>query len=86
MGSVECSVQMFLFFLHNHKSCLLLNVCLIGRNLGRLFQDGVCNVLSVSFVSFLERKCLTSLIDFVRCMFSGKLFHRELVDGKNHCL
>ena len=71
MGSVECSVQMLLFFfLHNHKSYLLLSVCLIGRNLGRLFQDGVCNVLSVflttvvkkkgrGFVSFLERKCLT---------------------------
>ena len=66
MGSVECSVQMFLFF---HKSCLLLSVFLIGRNLGRLFQDGVCNVLSVLFdyhckrkagdLSFLERKCLT---------------------------
>ena len=49
MGSVECSVQMFLFFLHNHKSYLLLSVCLIGRNLGRLFQDGVCNVLFVLF-------------------------------------
>ena len=35
MGSVECSVQIFLFFLHNHKSYLLLSVCLIGRNLGR---------------------------------------------------
>ena len=46
MGSVECSVQMFLFFLHNHKSYLLLSVCLIGRNYGRLFQDGVSNVLS----------------------------------------
>ena len=70
MGGVECSVRMFLFFLHNHKSYLLLSVCLIGRILGRLFQDGVCNVLSVLydyrckrkagiFVSFLERKCLT---------------------------
>ena len=39
----------FPFFLHNHKSYLLLSVCLIGRNLGRLFQDGVCNVLSVLF-------------------------------------
>ena len=49
MGSVECSVQMFLFFPHNHKSYLLLSVCLIGRNLGCLFQDGVRNVLSVLF-------------------------------------
>ena len=40
---------MFLFFLHNHKRYLLLSVCLIGRILGRLFQDGVCNVLSVLF-------------------------------------
>ena len=38
MGSVEFSVQMFLFFLHNYKSYLLLSVCLMGRNLGRLFK------------------------------------------------
>ena len=56
MGSVECSVQMFLFFLHNHKSYLLLSVCLIGRILGRLFQDGVCNVLSVLFDYRCNRK------------------------------
>ena len=49
MGSVECSVQMFLFFLYNYKIYLLLNACFIGRNLGRLFQDGVCNELSVLF-------------------------------------
>ena len=53
MGSVECSVQMFLFFLHNHKSYLLLSVCLTGRNLGRLFQDGVC---TVHFFFFLTSK------------------------------
>ena len=47
---------MFLFFLHNHKSCLLLSVCLTGRNLGRLFQDGVCNVLSVLFDYRCKRK------------------------------
>ena len=40
---------MFLFFLHNHKSYLLLSVCLIGRNLGRLCQNGVYNVLCVLF-------------------------------------
>ena len=56
MGSVECSVQMFLFFLHNHKSYLLLSVCLIGRILGRLFQDGVYNVLSVLFDYRCNRK------------------------------
>ena len=56
MGSEECSVQMFPFFLHNHKSYLLLSVCLIGRNLGRLFQDGVCNVLSVLFDYRCKRK------------------------------
>ena len=56
MGSVECSIQMFVFFLHNHKSSLLLSVCLIGRNLGRLFQDGVCNVLSVLF----DYRCVIS--------------------------
>ena len=56
MGSVECSVQVFLFFFHNHKSYLLLSVCLIGRNLGRLFQDGVCNVLSVLFDYRCKRK------------------------------
>ena len=56
MGSVECSVQMFLFFLRNHKSYMLLSVCLIGRNLGRLFQDGVCNVLSVLFDYRCKRK------------------------------
>ena len=49
MGSVEGSVQMFLFFLHNHKSYLLLSVCLIGRILGRLFQDGVCSVCYLCF-------------------------------------
>ena len=49
MGSVECSVQMFLFFLHHHKSYWLLSVCLIGLNLGHLFQDGVRKVLSVFF-------------------------------------
>ena len=46
MGSVKCSVQMFLFFLHNYKSYLLLSVCLMGCNLGRLFKGwelgGVC--------------------------------------------
>ena len=56
MGSVEFSVQMFLFFLHNHKSYMFLSVCLIGRNLGRLFQDGVCNVLSVLFDYHCKRK------------------------------
>ena len=56
MGSVECSVQMFLFFLHNHKSYFLLSVCSTGRNLGRLFQDGVCNVLSVLFDYRCKRK------------------------------
>ena len=56
MGSVECSVQMFLFFLHNHKSYLLLSGCLIGGNLGRLFQDGVCSVLSVLFDYRCKRK------------------------------
>ena len=25
-------------------------------------------------------------IDFVRCMFSGKLFHSVVVDGENDCL
>ena len=35
VGSVECSVQMFRFFLHNHKSYLLLSVSLIGHNLSR---------------------------------------------------
>ena len=49
MGSVQCTVQMFLFFLHNHKSYLLLSVCLIGRNLSRSCQSGVCSVLSVLF-------------------------------------
>ena len=56
MGSVECSVQMFLFFLHNHKSYFLLSVCLIGSILGRLFQDGVCSVLSVFFDYRCNRK------------------------------
>ena len=56
MGSVECSVQMFLFFLHNHKSYLLLSVCLIGHNLGRLFQDGVCNVLSVLSTTVVKER------------------------------
>ena len=51
MGSVECSVQMFL-----SPQFLLLSVCLIGRNLGRLFQDGVCNVLSVLFDYRCKRK------------------------------
>ena len=47
---------MFLFFLHSHKSYLLLSVCLIGRNLGRLCQDGVCSVLSVLFDHRCKRK------------------------------
>ena len=55
MGSVEYSVQMFLFFLHNHKFYLLF-VCLIGRNLGRLCRDGACNVLSVLFDYRCKRK------------------------------
>ena len=47
---------MFLFFLHNHKSYLLLSVCLIGYNLSRSCQDGVCNVLSVLFDYRCKRK------------------------------
>ena len=81
---------MFLFFLHNHKSYLLLSVRLIGRNLGRSCQDGVCNVLSVLFDYRCEERweiCVISgekvfnLTDFVCCMFSGKLFHSVVVDG-----
>ena len=49
MGSVECSVQVFPFFLHNHKSYLSLSVCLIGLNLSRSCQGGACNVLPVLF-------------------------------------
>ena len=63
MGSVECSVQMFLFFLHNRKSYLLLSVCLIGRILGRLFQDGVSMCyLCLSTTVVIERRgiCVVS--------------------------
>ena len=38
------------------RAFLLLSVCLIGRNLGRLFQDGVCTVLSVIFDYRCKRK------------------------------
>ena len=63
MGSVECSVQMFLFFLQNHKSYLLLSVYLIGRILGRLFQDGVsmcCLCLSTTVVKERRGICVIS--------------------------
>ena len=53
---IECSVQMFLFFLHNHKSYLLLSVCLIGHNLSRSCQGGACNVLPVLFDYRCKRK------------------------------
>ena len=57
MGSAECSVQIFLLFsLHNHKSYLLLSVCLIGHNLSRSCLDGVFNVLYVLFDYRCKRK------------------------------
>ena len=86
MDSVECSVQMFLFFVHNHKNYLLLRVCLIGHNLSRSCQDGVCNVLSVLFNYHCKRKAedlchfwrdsfnLTNCIDGVPLLGSGTLY------------
>ena len=82
VGSVVCTVQMFLFFHYSRKSYLL-DVSLKGQR----FDDYRCKFIKVgTLVSFLDRKCFTWLIDLVLCMLTGKLFHNVVADGKTDCL